>query len=90
LELLFKLLFVDDVVLLDFFVPAVLRFKPLFLAVLCLDIFLRLCVFLAVSVTSLCLMLLILALLSASKESMPDDVEGWKKKQYYEIQSNDN
>jgi hypothetical protein len=66
----------DEVDFLDFLVPAVLRFVLLFLAVLRLDIFLRLCVVLVVFVKSLCLMLLILALLSASKESMPDEVEG--------------
>jgi hypothetical protein len=69
------LLFTDEVFL-DFLVPVALRFVLLFLAVLRLDIFLRLCVVLVVLVKSLCLMLLILALLSASKESMPDEVEG--------------
>jgi hypothetical protein len=76
LEIPLTLLFEDEVVILDFFVPVVLRLFFLLLVVLRLVVFLCLRVVLAVRVKSLRLMLPTLALLSASKESMPDDVEG--------------
>jgi hypothetical protein len=76
LETSFKPFFADEVVTLDFLVAVVLRFFVLFLVVLRLVVFLCLRAVLAVFVTSLRLMLPALVLLSASKESMPDDVEG--------------
>jgi hypothetical protein len=76
LETSFKPFFADEVDTLGFLVTVVLRFLFLFLVVLRFVVFLRLCAVLVVFGMSLRLMLPALVLLSASKESMPDDVEG--------------
>jgi len=78
LETSFKLFFADEVVTLGFLVAVDFRFLVLFLVALRLVVFLRLRAVLVVFVMSLRLMLPALVLLSASKESMPDDVEGYK------------